>query len=97
MDRSGKVRKISPAQVLDPRTVQPVASRYPGPRLSRHILIKASSVKFHEISSCGSRAATCGRNVGCVEAKSAFGDVCEKRLKIKLAYAPSCIDHCHKC
>ena len=27
-DRSGQVRKISPPQGFDPRTVQPVASRY---------------------------------------------------------------------
>ena len=26
--RSGRVRKISPSQGFDPRTVQPVASRY---------------------------------------------------------------------
>ena len=29
--RSGRVRKISPPTVFDPRTVQFVASRYPGP------------------------------------------------------------------
>ena len=29
--RSGQVRKIPPPQGFDPRTVQPVASRYPGP------------------------------------------------------------------
>jgi hypothetical protein len=27
-DRSGRVRKLSPPQEFDPRTVQPVASRY---------------------------------------------------------------------
>jgi hypothetical protein len=30
-DRSGQVRKISPPQEFDPRTVRPVASRFPGP------------------------------------------------------------------
>ena len=29
--RSGRARKISPPPGFDPRTVQPVASRYPGP------------------------------------------------------------------
>jgi len=30
--RSGRVRKISPPPGFDPRTVQPIASRYAGPR-----------------------------------------------------------------
>ena len=30
-DRSGRLRKISPPPGFDPRTVQPVASHYPGP------------------------------------------------------------------
>jgi hypothetical protein len=30
--RSGRMRKISPPPGFDPRTVQPVASRYRGPR-----------------------------------------------------------------
>jgi hypothetical protein len=29
--RSGRVRKISPLPGFDPQTVQPIASRYPGP------------------------------------------------------------------
>ena len=29
--RSGQVRKISPTPGFDPRTIQPVATRYPGP------------------------------------------------------------------
>jgi len=42
--RSGRVRKVSPLPGFDPRTVQPVASRYtdwaiPAPRLHGLILI----------------------------------------------------------
>jgi len=38
--RSGQVRKISPPQGFDPRTVQPVASCYPGPLLHLSIIFK---------------------------------------------------------
>ena len=31
--RSGRVRKISPPPDFDPRTIRPVACRYPGPRM----------------------------------------------------------------
>jgi hypothetical protein len=35
--RSGRVRKISPTPGLDPRTVQPVASRYTDWAIPAHI------------------------------------------------------------
>jgi hypothetical protein len=37
LGRCGRVRKISPPSGFDPLTVQPVASRYPGPRTPHHV------------------------------------------------------------
>jgi hypothetical protein len=47
--RSGQVRKISPPQGFDPRTVQPVASRYTD-YVTRPIkcLVKVTNTKFHK-------------------------------------------------
>ena len=38
-DRSGQVRKISPLPGLDPRTVQPVASRYTDWAIPAHVVL----------------------------------------------------------
>jgi hypothetical protein len=45
-DRSGRVRKISPPPGLDPRTVQPVASRYTDWAIAAHIKFLKYS-QFH--------------------------------------------------
>jgi hypothetical protein len=46
--RSGQVRKISPSQECDPRTVQPVAIRCPGPpnRFGVFVPISASLIEI---------------------------------------------------
>jgi hypothetical protein len=41
--RSGRVRKISPPPGFDPRTVQPVASRYTDWAIPAHSLFKSDS------------------------------------------------------
>jgi hypothetical protein len=38
--RSGRVRKISPPPVFDPRTIQPVASRYTEYAITAHIILR---------------------------------------------------------
>jgi hypothetical protein len=43
--RSGRVRKISPPQGFDPRTVQPVASRYTDWAIRAHEKITQTSSK----------------------------------------------------
>jgi hypothetical protein len=46
--RSGRVRKISPPPGFDPRTVQPVASRYPRyPRLLHEKCNNVDNLNFH--------------------------------------------------
>ena len=42
--RSGLLRKISPPPGFDPRTVQPVASRYPGPPVVTSIVRKCREI-----------------------------------------------------
>ena len=44
-DRSGRVRKISPPQGFDPRTVHPVASRYTDCAILAHWLLNDSTCK----------------------------------------------------
>ena len=45
--RSGQVRKISPPPGFNPRTVQPVASRYPGPPSRVPYMNKSASNVLH--------------------------------------------------
>jgi hypothetical protein len=54
--RSGRVRKISPLPGFDPRTVQPVASRFIDGAISTHLFITYhrffanSSSELHEVA-----------------------------------------------
>ena len=65
--RSGRVRKISPPPSFDPRTFQPVASRYTGWAITVHFL-PCNTFKY----------LTFMRNLMCVKATMTESKVCMK-------------------
>ena len=58
--RSGRVRKISPAPGFDPRTVQPVASRYTVYAIPQHVIYQlVSEIGFKSFHSATKTLSVC--------------------------------------
>ena len=66
--RSGRVRKISPPPVFDPRTIQPIASRYTDWAIPAHNVIgnsRNSGLRWAYFMSVKSEARTYKQDTSC--------------------------------